>query len=361
MAGVAVRTAVRRPAQDDRLVVRRRVRGAVPTFDGEAAMPGPDCPRCGSALVVAAAAATPSESVLELRSGIVRVDATEEMADHHLCRACGHRWDAAGDGSEPRAATETPEPLEAAPAPAPAAGNPAAELRVARERRGRTLVEVSSGTRIPVRHLRALERDAPLEAFPAPAYARFFLREYAEYLDLDPDPLLQGFEARHAPVEEPPPPPARRSLPRDRARGWGVLVVLSVVAIAAIAIVPSVLRSDEQPGFVPPAAASSPAHDSGHEPLPPRPAREPDGLRAVLRVSQPSWVQAVADGEVVEAATLEQGTVVTYRADGVLELTLGNAGGVRLQVNGDPVPTGTPGEVVNLGFAWRDGEVRTRP
>jgi hypothetical protein len=67
----------------------------------------------------------------------------------------------------------------------------------------------------------------------------------------------------------------------------------------------------------------------------------------------------VSDGEVVAAATLPPGTSVTYRAHRSLELILGNAGGVRLLVDGERVPTGTSGEVVHLTFRWRDGAVST--
>jgi cytoskeletal protein RodZ len=231
-------------------------------------------------------------------------------------------------------------------------------LRGAREQRGRTLTEVSVGTGIQERHLRALERGATIDEFPAPAYARFYLREYAEYLRLDPGPLLRDFDARHAPVEQAPlrPPPIPPRTPRS---SWSLLVVLSVVALALIAVLPAALRSDEQdPAPVLPSAAPSPAHDSGRIPVSTTPPREPTGIVAVLRVVQPSWVRAAADGEVVEASTLEAGTVVRYRAGELLELTLGNAGGVRLRVGGELVPTGSSGEVVDLGFAWRNGAVR---
>ena len=45
----------------------------------------------------------------------------------------------------------------------------------------------------PVTYLSALESGAPLSAFPAPVYARGFLREYARYLGLDPEPLVDRF------------------------------------------------------------------------------------------------------------------------------------------------------------------------
>jgi len=305
-------------------------------------MPRPDCPRCGSDLVVAAASTAPSESVLELRSGTV--GAAAGAVGHWLCRACGHQWDPVEEDERPS------RPVDLT--------NPAAELRGAREQRGRTLSEAATATRIEERHLSALERDAPLGAFPAPVYARFFLREYAEYLRLDPDPLLREFEARHAPVEEAPvaPPRVRRRTPRT---GWSVLVVLSIAAmIILIALRPS-LRSDEEAAAPsPPAASASPSLDSGAAPPATPPVREPNGVRAVLRLSQASWVEAISDGEVVESSTLEPGTtVVVYRARDLLQLTLGNAGGVRLRVNGELVATGDPGAVVTLGLDWQDGEL----
>jgi hypothetical protein len=293
-------------------------------------------------LVVVAVAANPSESVLELRSGTARTDDAGDAVRERLCSACGHQWIAAVDHSRP--AVEPAAPT-------------AAELRGAREERGRTLAEVSVGTGIQERHLRALERGAPIDEFPAPAYARFYLREYAEYLRLDPGPLLREFDARHTPVEETPleAPPVP---PRNPRTGWGLLAVLSVVALVLIAVLPAALRSDEQePAPQLPSAAPSPAHDSGHVPFTISPPQEPTGIVAVLRLIQPSWVRALADGEIVEASTLEAGTVVRFRASELLELRLGNAGGVRLRVGGELVPTGGSGDVVDLGFTFEDGEV----
>jgi hypothetical protein len=295
--------------------------------------------------VVASAAPTPSDSVLELRSGTARVADAPGGARHWLCSVCGHQWTVAED-LEPRMS----EPATAQ----------AASMRAAREQRGRSLAEVSVGTGIQERHLLALERGAPIDEFPAPAYARFFLREYAEYLRLDPAPLLREFDARHAPVEETPlePPPTP---PRPPRPGWSLLAALSIVTLLLIAVLPSALRSDESssPPSITPSAPPSPAHDSGRVPFTMPPAREPTGVLAVLRLTGESWVRAIADGEIVEASTLAPGTVVRYRASEVLEIRLGNAGGVRLRVGGELVPTGSSWSVVDLTFRWEDGAVRT--
>jgi len=81
-----------------------------------------------------------------------------------------------------------------------------ATLRRAREGRGEGLAQASEGTRISLTYLEALESDAPIEAYPSALYARFFLREYARYLGLDEEPLLEAFSRRHGLPEEPPPP-----------------------------------------------------------------------------------------------------------------------------------------------------------
>jgi hypothetical protein len=138
-----------------------------------------------------------------------------------------------------------------------------------------------------------------------------------------------------------------------------VFAIVSTAALVTIALLPAVLRSREPTRPPPASPAPSAAHDSGRELVPAPPAREPNGVRAALHLDAASWVQAVADGEVLEASTLEPGTVVAYRAHETLRLTLGNAGGVRLRVNGEPVVTGGSGEVVTFDLTWHDGEVLT--
>jgi hypothetical protein len=102
----------------------------------------------------------------------------------------------------------------------------ASALRRARQGRGESLPQAAVGTRISVAYLEALEADAPVEAYPSPLYARFFLQEYARYLGLDEQPLLDAFSRRHgiqapkapAPGAEPPLPlPQLPRLPRLRA------------------------------------------------------------------------------------------------------------------------------------------------
>lgn len=67
-------------------------------------------------------------------------------------------------------------------------------LREAREMKGLTLTDAQEETRINTRFLEAME-NGEFERLPTPVHARGFLRNYARFLELEPDPLLERFEA----------------------------------------------------------------------------------------------------------------------------------------------------------------------
>lgn len=65
-------------------------------------------------------------------------------------------------------------------------------LREARENKGLTLEEAQARTRINVRYLTALE-SGQYSALPTPVHVRGFLRNYARFLGLEPQPLLDRY------------------------------------------------------------------------------------------------------------------------------------------------------------------------
>lgn len=67
------------------------------------------------------------------------------------------------------------------------------ELRIQRERRGLALEQVCGTTRIRRCYLEALERNE-WDAFPAPVFARSYLRTYAQAVGLDPERLLKAYD-----------------------------------------------------------------------------------------------------------------------------------------------------------------------
>ena len=66
------------------------------------------------------------------------------------------------------------------------------ELRQARIRRGRSIAQAHQATRIARHYLEALEAE-DWRQMPAAPFARGFLSSYAQYLGLDPGPLLERF------------------------------------------------------------------------------------------------------------------------------------------------------------------------
>ena len=74
----------------------------------------------------------------------------------------------------------------------PASGDFGAKLRAARERRGISLREIASATKISVAALEALERN-DISRLPGGIFSRAFVRSYAGEVGLDPEATIQDF------------------------------------------------------------------------------------------------------------------------------------------------------------------------
>jgi cytoskeleton protein RodZ len=104
------------------------------------------------------------------------------------------------------------------------------QLRTARARRGLELEQAEAATNIHLNQLEALESES-FDEFPSKSYARSFLREYAEFLGLDPAPLLEELDSQ---VEEREPGPLMLvPAPRSRRSRWALLAV-PMLAVAMV-------------------------------------------------------------------------------------------------------------------------------
>jgi cytoskeletal protein RodZ len=113
-------------------------------------------------------------------------------------------------------------------------------LRSARERRGLSLEQVSNETKIPRRHLEALERDN-LTAVPGGFYRRAQLRTFAQAVNLDQNLALARLErmlAGPAVRETGPVTPAAHAPTSSRSR----VLILVGVGVAAVVLVRSIGR-----------------------------------------------------------------------------------------------------------------------
>ena len=124
-------------------------------------------------------------------------------------------------------------------------GNTLAE---ARTRRGVDLDEVHAATGIRPRYLRAIEEE-DWRALPEEFYARSFIRKYAQFLGVDPDPLVDEYRQQRGTggsVGSPTSPFARTNSRRAdalrrRRKRQAIYVWVGTAALAAAIVVAIVL------------------------------------------------------------------------------------------------------------------------
>ena len=183
----------------------------------------------------------------------------------------------------PRAMTAD-EPAAAAPAASVPA--PGAELRAAREARGIDLDDLARDVNLARHVLVALEAD-DYERLPGPTFVRGYIRAVARQLRLDPEPLLDAFEAvagRVVPVVKPSPRIANGRLGAMRAgrrpwiAGMGVGALVLVVVALALLFRPAFEQAVVARGEM--ADPAGPAPDALVLPVPQRDEAAPAGDQA---------------------------------------------------------------------------------
>jgi cytoskeleton protein RodZ len=118
-------------------------------------------------------------------------------------------------------------------------------LSEARTRRAVDLEEVHAATGIRPRYLEAIEQE-DWDALPEEFYARSFIRKYAQFLEVDPEPLVEEYRHQRSGGERggaPTSPFARtrsrraEALRRRRKRQGVYVWIAAAAAIAAIVVV----------------------------------------------------------------------------------------------------------------------------
>jgi hypothetical protein len=284
-------------------------------------------------------------------------------------------------------------------------------LRQRREELGISLDQAEADTRIRARYLEALESE-DFEALPDPVVGRGFLRNYANYLELDPQEASSRFSQFVAPPPTEPLPGEGSAAFGDEVfrpvplhdmpgfgsrRNWiaGLVAVLLVVALALLAwwAYPRAagwladLRDDggtgptptQQPVMTSPPTATetavvaivetATATDTPTETpltleptlsptwtptLTPSPSPSPPvytGIFLELVFTGTSWIQVTVDGVRQFQGELEPETYRSWYGEERIELRVGNAGAVLVTLNGQALGTlGEPGEVIDRVF-----------
>lgn len=156
-------------------------------------------------------------------------------------------------------------------------------LRAARRQQGRSLADAAAATRVRESYLAALEEEE-FAALGGDVYVKGFLRSYARFLGLNPEPLLESYRREHERPEELPPlnVPSGRSMDPDARRGLSPLAIAATLALALLAMFLLFDRGGDTPTAVP---APSPVSESpadgtilptGETELPGEPTFAPD-------------------------------------------------------------------------------------
>ncbi len=223
---------------------------------------------------------------------------------------------------------------------------PGATLRRAREELRLDLAHVAAETRIPLRHLEAIEADA-FESLPSRAYAIGFSRTFAKAVGLDPAEITDAVRAELADGSMRRAAPSSIMEPGDPARlpskglAWAAAVAVLVLAIGAFAFYQSYFGAGTQPGslLTPEPTASAAPVAAVPTAAPTLGAGGPVVLTALengvwLRLYEEGgdrlFERTLAKGETVTVpATSADPRINTGRPD-VLELTVGGQAVARL-------------------------------
>lgn len=224
-------------------------------------------------------------------------------------------------------------------------------LRAARLRRGLSLEDVASQTRISRRFLEALENDR-FDEFAAVVYLRGFLKGYCDHLGVDFSELWGKIESTSAPREPAADAaaaavsiartPAGARAPAARApadakgseSSPGPMLLFLLAACLAMGLGIR-LANDRKP------SGSAVRETTPRVLLPMTRAAEP---RVVLRAEADAWVQASVDGAPVFAGRMPRGAVMEWKPSRTVSLRSPAPEALQLTVNGSPagLPAPTP-------------------
>jgi cytoskeleton protein RodZ len=262
-----------------------------------------------------------------------------------------------------------------------------ARLKKLRLEKGISLEDVQKKTKIHLDILKSIEDDSLVDLNPV--YIKGFVKIYCGFLGVDPGEYLSGYKQDGSVILNAQQEKAR-DLSRARA-GAGQknlvqpkIIVIIVLGLAFLLLLlglvnlgkfissrasaarrsraqlvlpkpkPTQKIKPSKPKVIPVAAD---VEKKGEAVLPVTSAvsQEP-GVRIGLHALDDCWVQARLDGKIIFQNILKKGRFESWSAKDKIELSLGSAGGVRLEINGKLIPSlGRKGQVLKNILITKDG------
>ncbi|MFX4260839.1 helix-turn-helix domain-containing protein [Pelotomaculum propionicicum] len=234
-------------------------------------------------------------------------------------------------------------------------------LREARRARGLTLEDVEEETKIRKKYIMALEMEQ-FEVLPGHIYAKAFLKNYAKFLNLNLDQIMdafkqkQGIETVH---EEHDKPVAEKKVTANKKPPYRLYAAaLLLVAAVVVTLVygagglwkNNAAVKEEEPQKTGQILAQD---NTGQQQAPDQNNTAAiTGVKVDLNIiSDRSWIQVIVDGKQEFQGELSAGETRSFEGKENIAVTLGNAGAVEVFENGKSLGfLGTMGAVVNREF-----------
>ncbi len=234
-------------------------------------------------------------------------------------------------------------------------------LRRQREVREIDLREIADSSKVSMSYLQAFEDDR-FDVLPSPVFAKGFLRQYARYVGLDPEEVVNFYLAARHPEGEGEPVLQPRTEPEPPSRNYVFLVLAVIAALVLLVWLLSAYsqrtHSVDAPGssVVAPEAASPPPAPAREAPAeepaqalsavgatdrveseePPQAVEPGPPLLVALDFLSDCWVEAWADGDKKVSELKIKGEVLLLPAEEVVEIKIGDVTAVQVEVNGVP-------------------------
>ncbi|MBA0051907.1 helix-turn-helix domain-containing protein [Streptomyces sp. AJS327] len=240
-----------------------------------------------------------------------------------------------------------------------------------------TVDEVSTSTRVRVPIVQAIEQD-DFSRCGGDVYARGHIRALARAVGLEAAPLVARYDEEYGGRPSPAPAAtlfdAERIRPEPRRPNWTAAMVAAIVAVVGFvgftlfngggeSTESGAPQADESPSSSPeekPSKEPSPTRSTDPKPSESAVAGAPADRVTVRLTAEKgnSWISARDhNGRMIHEGVLKKGASKTLTDDKRLSLVLGNAGGVKLYVNGKEIKDlGKAGQVQRVSYTRGDPE-----
>ncbi len=256
-------------------------------------------------------------------------------------------------------------------------------LKKIRLEKGIAIEEVAQRTKVPLNILKAIEDDGFINL--EPVYVKGFIKIYCNYLGVTPSDFISELKEPQVTMklsddEEKAstflrPLPVRRSFPWQRVFVFaGVVAGLVLILLAGRGIsralrnrVPAEAKtrpaasktvSREKTAAAAPVEKRKQARQAAPAPVTAAVSARPEqaGIRLGIHAVDDCWMQVKVDGKTVFQSVLLRGRMESWTARDRIDLWLGSAGGVEVEVNGSRIPSlGRKGQVLKNIVISKDG------